>query len=151
MTRWSEIEAKQPELASRIRARFEGHPHHVLGTVRADGSPRLSGINVFFSDGFLWWGSMSGARKVADVRRDNRVALYSAPLHEDMTGGDASISGRVRPLNGDDVRRWKPDTPDDGEFFEVDVVRLHLVEVVADHLVVTMWDNSQGLRIVKRQ
>lgn len=94
---------------------------------------------------------MVGARKAADVRRDERVALYSAPLHEDMTGGDASISGVVLPLSADVVRQWKSDTPDSGEFFEVNVIRLHLVEVVDDQLVVTMWDNAQGLRIVNRQ
>lgn len=94
---------------------------------------------------------MTGARKVMDVRRDSRVTVHSAPLHEDMTGGDASISGVVLPLSADRVRLWKPDTPDDGEFFEVDVIRLHLVEVVDNQLVVTMWDNSHGLRIVKRQ
>jgi hypothetical protein len=151
VARWSDIENNEPELARLVRARFECHPHHVLGTVRADGSPRLSGINVFFSDGHLWWGSMTGARKAVDVRRDQRVALYSAPLHEDMTGGDASISGLVIPIDGDMVRQWKPETPADGEFFEVDVTRLHLVEVVDDELVISMWDKANGLRIVKRQ
>lgn len=94
---------------------------------------------------------MTGARKVLDVRRDERVALYSAPLREDMAGGDASISGVVVPLSADVVRQWKPDTPNSGEFFEVSVTRLHLVEVVDDELVVTMWDNARGVRIVKRQ
>lgn len=94
---------------------------------------------------------MTGARKAVDARRDQRVALYSAPLHEDMTGGDASISGVVVPIDGDMVRQWKPETPADGEFFEVDVTRLHLVEVVNEELVISMWDNANGLRIVKRQ
>lgn len=151
MATWSEFEELHPDVAARIRARFEGHPHHVLGTVMADGSPRLSGINVFFDDGHLWFGSMEGARKASDIHRDPRVAFYSAPLREDMDGGDASVSGRARSLSADVVRTWRPETPDNGEFFEVDISRLHLVEVVDERLIVTMWDTSNGLRIVKRQ
>lgn len=151
MAQWADIEKSEPGLASRIRARFEGHPHHVLGTVRLDGSPRLSGINVFFNDGRLWFGSMASARKVDDIRRDSRVAFYSATLDEHMNGGDASISGTARPLSAETVSVWRPESPTDGDFFEVDIIRLHLVEVVAEELVVSMWDNARGLRIVKRQ
>ena len=151
MAQWADIEKSEPGLASRIRARFEGHPHHVLGTVRLDGSPRLSGINVFFNEGRLWFGSMASARKVDDIRRDPRVAFYSATLDEHMNGGDASISGTARPLSAETVSVWRPESPTDGDFFEVDIIRLHLVEVVAEELVVSMWDNARGLRIVKRQ
>lgn len=151
MAQWADIEKSEPDLASRIRARFEGHPHHVLGTVRLDGSPRLSGINVFFNDGRLWFGSMASARKVDDIRRDPRVAFYSATLDEHMNGGDASISGIAKPLSAETINVWRPESPTDGDFFEVDIIRLHLVEVVAEELVVSMWDNARGLRIVKRQ
>jgi hypothetical protein len=151
VTQWSEITAIAPDLAGRIQARFESHPHHVLGTIRADGSPRLSGINVFFNEGRMWCGSMVSARKANDIRRDRRVALYSAPLREDMDGGDASVSGIAHPLDAAAVQRWRPESPSDGEFFEIDVVRMHLVEVVGDELALTMWDNAHGLRIVNRQ
>lgn len=151
MAQWADIEKSEPGLTSRIRARFEGHPHHVLGTVRLDGSPRLSGINVFFNDGRLWFGSMASARKVDDIRRDPRVAFYSATLDEHMNGGDASISGIAETLSAETVSVWRPESPTDGDFFEVDIIRLHLVEVVAEELVVSMWDNARGLRIVKRQ
>lgn len=117
----------------------------------ASGAPRLSGINVFFNEGVLWFGSMPGARKVHDIHRDPRISLYSAPLREDMEGGDASVSGVAKPLDGKRVMQWKPENPSDGEFFHIDVTRLHLVEVVGEQLVITMWDTDNGLRIVKRQ
>lgn len=117
----------------------------------ASGAPRLSGINVFFNEGVLWFGSMPGARKVHDIRRDPRISLYSAPLREDMEGGDVSVSGVAKPLDGNRVMQWKPENPSDGEFFHIDVTRLHLVEVVGEQLVITMWDTDNGLRIVNRQ
>ena len=148
---WAEIESVQPEVAARIRMRFESHAHHVLGTVMASGAPRLSGINVFFNDGYLWFGSMPGATKARDLQRDPRVSVYSAPLREDMEGGDASVRGVARPLSTELVMGWRPENPSDGEFFSIDISHLHLVEVVDEQLVITMWDTDNGLRIVNRQ
>ncbi len=46
MTAWSEVESAQPEFALRVRALFEAHRHKTMATVRADGSPRISGIEA---------------------------------------------------------------------------------------------------------
>lgn len=151
MAEWAQIEAMIPELASQVRARFEGHPHHVLGTLTASGAPRLSGINVFFNDGVLWFGSMRGALKARDLSRDNRLSLHSATLSKDLDGGDARVSGVAVPLDGHRVAQWQPESPSDGEYFSVLVDRMHVVEVVGEELVVTMWDTHRGVRIVNRQ
>ena len=150
MANWADIELVVPDLAQRIQDRFEGHPHHVLGTLDAAGAPRLSGINVFFNDGVLWFGSMPHARKATDLSRDPRLSLHSAPLSENLDGGDGRVSGVAVPLSAATVARWRPESPADGEFFSVDVQSVHLVEVVDEQLVVTMWDTRHGLRIVKR-
>lgn len=151
MAQWSEFEAEAPELAAKIRARFEGHPHHVLGTLELSGAPRLSGINVFFNDGVMWFGSMPGARKVDDIRRDPRVALHSATLSEEMTGGDARVSGVALSLEAERAAKWRPENPGEGNFFTVDIRKAHLVEVMGEELVVSMWDTEHGLRIVHRR
>lgn len=150
MAQWAHIEAEIPDMATRIRARFEGHPHHVLATIRRDGAPRVSGINIFFNDGCMWFGSMREALKASDVGRDPRVTIHSAPLSEQLDGGDAVVSGRARAIDASVVCGWRPESPADGLFFEVDIERLHLVEVVDEQLVVSMWDTSHGLRIVKK-
>jgi hypothetical protein len=43
---WTEFEAQAPELAARVRARFEAHNHLLIATLRRDGAPRLSGIEA---------------------------------------------------------------------------------------------------------
>jgi Pyridoxamine 5'-phosphate oxidase len=150
MTPWAEFCRQSPDLADRIQACFERHPHHVLGTLNAAGAPRLSGINVFFNDGVLWFGSMPSAQKVRDIERDERIAVHSAPLSETLDGGDARVSGHAVRLDARRVRGWRPETPGDGIFFEITIERVHLVEVDNEELVVTMWDSSRGVRIVKR-
>ncbi|MCB1037956.1 MAG: hypothetical protein KDA94_00250, partial [Acidimicrobiales bacterium] len=70
MTTWSDFRAAAPDLEARAKAILTSTTNCVLGTVRADGSPRLSGIDPFFVDGELHLGSMPDARKADDLRRD---------------------------------------------------------------------------------
>ena len=91
--RWAAVEAEAPEFAARVVARFDTHPHKFLATVRADGSPRISGINLLFAEGDVWWGTMPDSRKLDDVRRDPRVAIHAAPDAEELTAGDVKFSG----------------------------------------------------------
>jgi hypothetical protein len=58
MTRWRDVEQAEPEFAQRVRRLFEAHEHKTIATVRADGSPRISGIEAAFEDGELVFGSM---------------------------------------------------------------------------------------------
>jgi hypothetical protein len=148
MTAWQDVEQAAPEFAQRVRALFEAHRHKTLATVRADGAPRISGIETVFEDGELVFGSMAGARKGADLRRDPRFALHSATVDpvegsEAQWPGEAKISGRAiaGPLT------------EDGDRFRADVaevVHTHLNEE-ATLLVVEWWTPTHGLRRVDRE
>ena len=58
MARWSEFEREEPAFAARVRALFDTRKHKTIATLRADGSPRISGIEVEFDGGDLSFGSM---------------------------------------------------------------------------------------------
>src|SRR5215204_6233773 len=90
---WSTFEAEAPALAAATRARFTATKHHVLATLRADGSPRVSGTEVQFHGDDIVAGSMAEAVKVRDLRRDGRFALHANPGDGSMEGGDAKIAG----------------------------------------------------------
>lgn len=151
MGTWDTFVDEAPVLAAKVRARFVGHPHHILGTIEMSGSPRLSGINLMWDEGVVWFGCMPASRKVADIRRDPRISIHSAPLSEELDGGDARISGRARPVDVSKILAWRPETSSEGSFFEVDIEKVHLVEVEGKDLKVSMWDTENGLRIVNRQ
>src|SRR6266481_3847739 len=100
MTAWEDVERPEPEFAQRVRGLFDRHRHKTIATLRADGSPRISGIEAAFEDGELAFGSMPNARKSADLRRDPRFALHSATVDpvegsEAQWPGEAKISGRA--------------------------------------------------------
>jgi len=101
MVAWQQIEADAPEFAARVRALFQARKHKTMATLRADGSPRISGIETQIEKQ-VTFGSMAGSRKLADLQRDPRLALHSPSVDppEDAPGawvGEAKISGRAVP------------------------------------------------------
>jgi len=151
VTAWEDVGRAEPEFAQRVQELFDAHRHKTIATLRADGSPRISGIEVAFEDGELVFGSMSNARKGADLVRDPRFALHSATVDpvqgaEAQWPGEAKISGRaikVRPLTeGSDGDRFIADVSE--------VVHTHLNEQ-ATMLVVEWWTPTHGLRRIERE
>jgi hypothetical protein len=164
MARWQDFEQDAPALARRVRARFDAHKHKMLATLRADGSPRLSGIETRFYAGELWLGMMPMSRKAVDLRRDPRLALHSAPIDPELADGDARVSGRAEEvfdpeLFGEVVREGDEPTEDDempesdSHLFRVEVAEVVLVGIgdPPDHLVVETWREGRGLQRVERR
>lgn len=138
---WAELEAAAPELAAAIRGRFAASLHHVLGTIRRDGSPRLSGTEVAIDDEEIRLGMMPGSHKLRDVRRDPRVELHSAPLERTLVEGDARLAGTLVEDGGDES---------DGAFFRLAIQRAGLVRVVGRELEVTSWTPAGGPTVQRR-
>jgi hypothetical protein len=69
LPRWQDIVESAPEFAAALRQRLDAHVHKTIATVRADGSPRIRGIEPFSARGDIWIGSMLEARKGRPHRR----------------------------------------------------------------------------------
>jgi hypothetical protein len=148
MVSWSAVVAAEPEFAARVQRVFDAGRHKTIATLRADGGPRISGIEAEFADGEVRFGSMTGARKGADLRRDPRFALHSPsldPPEGDPSGwsGDAKISGRAVPAGP------VPEQPD-GELFHADIDEVVHTRVQGNLLVIESWRPDRGLRRVER-
>jgi hypothetical protein len=103
VARWQEIVDSSPELAEAVRSSFDGGVHKTIATLRRDGSPRISGIEAFFAEGDLWFGSMWEARKALDLRRDPRFALHSGTADPPEWERDSKVAGRAEEV--DDERK----------------------------------------------
>jgi hypothetical protein len=149
MARWQDVQDAEPEFAERVRRIFDAGENKVIATLRADGSPRVSGIEAEFRDGELTFGSMPGARKGADLARDPRFAMHgpSPDPPEDKTtwAGDAKIAGRAVPLG--------PSTEGpEGTRYRADITEVVLTRLndAATMLVIESWRPGGGLRRVER-
>jgi hypothetical protein len=151
VTTWREFEQAEPEFAQRVRALFDAHKHKTIATVRADGSPRISGIETVFEDGELVFGSMPKARKGADLRRDPRFALHSATV-DPVEGAEAQWPGEAK-IAGRAIAAGPITEGPDGDRFQADiaeVVHTHLDDA-ATLLVIEWWTVAHGLRRVERE
>lgn len=91
-TSWADVRAAAPDLAARVQARFDATGLGLIATLRADGAPRISGIEPLFGDDHVWLGMMADSRKVQDLQRDGRCALHAATVDKEMSDGDAKLS-----------------------------------------------------------
>lgn len=151
MTDWQDVEQAVPEFARRVRALFDAHRHKTIATLRADGSPRISGIETAFTGGQLVFGSMPNARKGVDLRRDPRFALHSATV-DPIEGAEAQWSGEAK-VSGRAIAAGPITDGPSGDLFHADiaeVVHTHLNEE-ATMLVVEWWTPTHGLRRIERE
>ncbi|MEU9984167.1 pyridoxamine 5'-phosphate oxidase family protein [Streptomyces sp. NPDC050856] len=151
---WADFQAAEPDFAETVRQRFAAYPHHVLGTLRGDGSPRLSGLEVDFRSGELWLGMMPRSRKALDLRRDPRFALHTNPGGgTDMGGGDVRVDGRaVEVTDPTDLARYarEADPPQPFHLFRAELTGVVRVRVEDDRLVVQVWHPGRPLRTARR-
>ena len=151
MTTWDDVERAVPEFAQRVRALFDAHRHKTIATLRADGSPRISGIEAAFEGGELVFGSMANARKGADLRRDPRFALHSATV-DPVEGAAAQWPGEAK-IAGRAVAALPTAGGAGGDRFRADiaeVVHTHL-NAEATLLVVEWWMPAHGMRRIERE
>ncbi|MCX6522386.1 MAG: pyridoxamine 5'-phosphate oxidase family protein [Actinobacteria bacterium] len=156
MAAWSVIEQTEPEFAARVQRLFDAGRHKTIATLRADGSPRISGIECEFVDGELRFGSMDHSRKGADLVRDPRFALHGPTVHpvegkEQEWPGEAKIAGRAVPAGS--VPTDDPEQPPAGVMFvaDIDEVVITCLDPGATMLVIEWWTVDRGLERVERQ
>jgi hypothetical protein len=152
MVAWREVEQREPDFAARVRRLFAPGRHKTIATLRADGSPRISGIECEFADGELRFGSMAGSRKGADLRRDPRFALHGPSFHPEEGGegewpGEAKVAGRA--IAAGPVAEGGPA----GEMFVADITEVVItgLNVEGTRLVVESWTPGRGLRRLERE
>lgn len=156
MATWQDFEQEAEDLAPEVKARFEAHRHHVLATLRKNGAPRVSGTEVRFIGADLTIGSMYGAVKALDLRRDGRFALHSHPDDESMADGDAKISGiAIEITDESELTAYESDLPQPPPG-PSHTFRLELTEVVlttvegGDHLLIRSWRPGEGVKAIER-
>lgn len=146
MSSWAELQTAHPAFAAELESSLTRHSHCVLGTIRADGTPRLSGIEAWFWQGDLMLGMMPASSKARDLDRNASFELHSAPLDKALRDPDARIWGRAhRVTDADEIAAFAASLPHaDSGPVEMDLFRCRLTgaaltSVEGERLVVRSW------------
>lgn len=157
MVTWEQFADEEPAFAAAVWARFAATKHHVLATLRRDGSPRVSGTEVRIAGPNLTVGSMLDAVKAADLRRDGRFALHANPGDGSTSGGDAKLAGVAAEITDPQLKAASLEglDGDPGPFhlFHLDVTEAVLTSVAPtnDYLLIRTWRPGSPVREVRRE
>jgi len=108
MISFAELHELAPTIATPIADVIRRTGIGILGTIRRDGSPRVSPIEVSIQDGSLFVGMMPDSQKLRDARRDSRCTLLTPVADRNDLGGEGKLFGRLVELDrqpADDVLR----------------------------------------------
>jgi len=108
MASWRDLEQGTPHIARTGRALLEQARVALLGTLRRDGSPRISPVEPYFAGGQLMFGVMGWSGKARDLRRDLRCVLHSAISGPDAGEAELKLYGLAAPA-GDPLREACPE------------------------------------------
>jgi hypothetical protein len=128
--RWSEFAAQQQVLAAAAHDQLIKPGVVLVGTIRRDGSARISGVEPLIMDGEMWLSMMPASAKARDLYRDPRILLHSI-VTSPSPKAEIMIRGTVRAGTGDDIQRryaaavqahlgWQP-VPGEFALFAMDI------------------------------
>lgn len=156
MTNWNDVTETAPDFAKEVQALFDAHKHKTMATLRRDGSPRISGIEMEFVNGAVVVGMMPDSLKARDLRRDGRVAVHSGSVLPDPDDpaswqGDAKLSGRAVEIADRDEAvavlkaMGAPEEVHDGLVFRIEPHEVVLTRVAEGgrHLEVRLWKEGR--------
>ena len=109
MTGWQALRDDDPELAERGEQLLLDPGVVLVGTVRRDGTPRISPVEPLLLDGELWLCMMLNSAKARDLLRDPRVLVHSVVTGRDGAAGEFKVRGTARQVTDPAAQRHYAD------------------------------------------
>ncbi len=162
MITFDELLAASPTIATAIRDRLETTGLTMLGTLRRDGSPRISPVEVVFLDGGLFVGMMPRSQKALDLLRDPRAALITPVADKRDLSGEGKLFGVARALPAEQAGRVLAHAIGqmEGDLSLDDFAGSHVFEILVtgaawqhaadDAFVTRSWNATTGERLRRR-
>ena len=154
---WTEFAATAPELAEFGQDRINSTRLVTLGTIRADGWPRVSRCEAYVVDGELLLGMMWQSKKALDLLRDPRITVATVQADREPVYGDLKLYGFAvdvpdpghRQAYADTVFAaisWRPSEP--YHLFSVDIARAGFISF-GENQKLMRWSVEGGVEIMR--
>lgn len=155
---WGDFAVAAPSLARTGRDRLDRAGIALLGTLREDGSPRISPVEPVFAEEHLLIGVMPWSLKARDLVRDSRCVLHSAVGALDAGESEFKLYGRALDVD-DEVRKaradawWVSRPRGDARVLSLSVEQAALVEwdLHRGEMTLTRWAPERGTSRVMRE
>ena len=153
---WAKFKQAAPELATLGEGLFERSGVVLVGTIRKDGSPRISPVEPLIAYGQLYLGMMWQSLKAFDLLRDPRCTVHSAVSDREGAEGEFKLHGRTVDIQDPETRQrygdalyqkigFRPEEPN-YHLFSVDIVSAAFFITREDHRVLKRWRVGEPVR-----
>jgi hypothetical protein len=148
---WHELERGAPEIARLGMVRLSAARVAMLGTLRLDGSPRISPVEPHIVNGHVLVGVMTWSKKAHDLLRDPRCVLHSVVSGPDNGEGEFKLHGSA--VRADPGLRaaardawWAAQRPEQAIVFALRITAALFVEWHLEHGLMTVhrWSPRGG-------
>ncbi len=154
---WRELETEAPDIADLGKQRLDQARVALLATLRKDGSPRISPVEPFLTEGQLLFGAISWSLKTRDLVRDPRCVLHSAISGPDSGEGELKLYGRATEAD-DQVRDncqegwWLSRPPDTATVFALNIEQATFIswDTEQSQMTVRSWSPQRGFTETRR-
>jgi hypothetical protein len=159
VTSWDEFEAAAPDLAARVGARLRDAGFVYAGTIRRDGTPRISPVEAHIAGGALVVTVVAGTHKARDLRRDPRITLNTPVAGPEAPGTEVKLRGRVvevadaeRQAVADGFEAasgWRP--PASWHLFTIALTEAAAFDWDEGVVTLALWRDGDGVRHERRR
>jgi len=119
---WTKFSQAAPELAQLFKERLDATGLALIGTIRRDGTPRISPLEADLFEDQLLLGMMWQSKKALDLLRDPRCLVHSVVSDKDGSEGEVKLGGRCVDVTDKGLRErsaqqtfdttgWRPEEP----------------------------------------
>ncbi|HEX4061395.1 MAG TPA: pyridoxamine 5'-phosphate oxidase family protein [Streptosporangiaceae bacterium] len=142
---WRDLQRGAPEIARLGMVRLAAARVAMLGTLRPDGSPRISPVEPHIVNGHLLVGAMTWSKKAHDLLRDPRYVLHSVVSGPDNGEAELKLHGSAVPAapglrDAATAAWWSAQEPGQAVVFSLRIATALYVE----------WDLEHGLMTIHR-
>lgn len=159
MTTWADFEAAAPEVAEQGRELIDRYGFVLAGTIRKDGTPRISPVEARVVEGHLMLVMICGTLKARDILRDPRIVLNTPFVDLSDPIAEFKLRGRVTEVGDPGLRAaaadateaasgWRP--RDDWHVFSVDVEDAAFIYWEGGVMRMTRWTCDGGVQTTTR-
>lgn len=153
--RWGEFAQAEPRLAALGHQRLTEPGVVLVGTIRRDGTPRISPVEPLIWEDDLWLSMLLGSYKAADLKRDSRILVHSIVTGRSGEAGEYKVRGQaIEEPKQSTQRRYAEEvstrlgwSPEPGRFhlFRIDLTDVSFIryEEASGDQFVTRWPTKR--------
>lgn len=148
--RWADFERQQPRFAALGREKLARPGVVLVGTVRRDGTPRISPVEPLFWNGDLWLPMGLGTLKARDLRRDPRVLVHNVVANRDGSEGEFKVRGRAIHEDDPTLSARVADAVTAQLGWRPEVGRFHPFRIDVEDVTFVHWDDRTNDQYLSR-